>query len=464
MTNWREVEELTLSGTIQAGIFHPSALAPERAAPPPVPPLVPIGENILPLAEIRPFGTEERVVVERRAGRQHIHCRAGHAPAGVVLRWPDRRLPRAYRGQWRLEGQADAVIGVSVVPAGRDAPEVPAARWSDGPVVVPFTTIWGERTLVLTCPAAGGSAQLDVVRLMPEGAGGSGARGTWVWREQDWHADPVAFVRRAEAAGWTELAIQAPAVPDAALVGLAAALAERRIGFRLLDGDPTMAEAEGRVEAVRRFTRLRHWCDDHLAARPLLELDIEPYALPGFAADPKAGWQGWAQTVRAIAETWDGPVAVDLPWWMRRSPEGAAALASARASLHEIIVMAYRTDPQRVLDAAESWLDEAGPPVRIAIETGPVAQEATRFYRRAPRGTLKLSDAGAELLNAPESAGAGQAVFAFARESGTDPAGVSFHGAPSLAAEAERTLVSLLSGWPGFAGFRVHGWEVPHHG
>lgn len=292
----------------------------------------------------------------------------------------------------------------------------------------------------------------------------SEARGTWVWRERDWHGDPLAFARHAAAAGWTELAIQAPARPDAALARLAAALAERKIGFRLLDGDPAMATAEGRAEAVRRFARLRRWCDDHLAARPLLELDIEPYALPGFAADPEAGWQDWARTVQAIAAAWGGPVAVDVPWWMRRSPQGHAALGKARASIREIIVMAYRTDPQLILDAAESWLAEAGPPVRIAIETGPVAQEAERLYRRAPSGTLKLSDAGAELLAAPEAAGPAAFTFALVRETRTDPARISFHGAPSRAAEAERALLPLLSGWPGFAGFRLHGWEVPVHG
>ncbi|WP_336952591.1 hypothetical protein [Sphingobium aromaticivastans] len=477
VTDWREVERLTLFGTIEAGAFRPAALAPERAAAPSLPLLVPIGANLLPLADVRPFGVEERVAVERSGDALLIRCRAGRVPSGVVLRLPDRRLPRAYRGQWRLEGEGDAAIGVDVLPVGEDASAVPAALWKDGRAMIPLTERQGEQVLVLTCPAADASARLDAVTLEPvpfsaprapafAGARGAGfnARGTWVWRERDWHGDPLAFARRAAVAGWTELAIQAPAQPDVALARLAAALAERKIGFRLLDGDPAMATAEGRAEAVRRFARLRRWCDDHLAARPLLELDIEPYALPGFAADPEAGWQDWARTVQAIAAAWGGPVAVDVPWWMRRSPQGHAALGKARASIREIIVMAYRTDPQLILDAAESWLAEAGPPVRIAIETGPVAQEAERLYRRAPSGTLKLSDAGADLLAAPEAAGPAASTFALVRETRTDPARISFHGAPSRAAEAERALLPLLSGWPGFAGFRLHGWEVPVHG
>nr|WP_140404543.1 hypothetical protein [Sphingomonas sp. CDS-1] len=462
MTNWREVERLTLSGTIEAGVFRPAALAPERADAPPLPLLVPIGANILPLADVRPFGTEERVRVERDGNGLRIRCQAGRAPAGAVLRWPDRRLPRTYRGHWRLEGRADAAIGVSALPLRRDAPAIPAAHWTDRPAIIPFTDRQEEQMLVLTCPDRDVSARLDAVTLTPAGAGPNG-RGTWIWREQDWRADPIGFARRAAAAGWTELAIQAPARPDSALARLAAALTERGIGFRLLDGDPGMATAEGRAEAVRRFAHLHRWCDDHLATRPLLELDIEPYALPGFASDP-AGWQGWAESVQAVAQAWGGAVAVDLPWWMRRSPEGAAALETALASIHEIIVMAYRTDPQLILDAAESWLGEAGPPVRIAIETGPVAQEATRLYRRAPSGTLKLSDVGAELLATSEASGPSAAAFALMRENRTDPTRISFHGAPSRAAETERALMPLLSGWPGFAGFRVHGWEVSAHG
>ncbi|AEG51012.1 hypothetical protein Sphch_3417 [Sphingobium chlorophenolicum L-1] len=480
--DWREVERLTLSGTMEADMFRPAAIAPEREAAPPVPLLAPMGVNLLPLADIRPFGIEERVTAERDGEGLRIRCRTGRAAAGLVLRWPDRRLPRGYRGQWRLEGRlegrADTRIGVEILPVGQDASAAPAALRADGPSVLPLADQPGEQALVLICPGTDASAMLDAVILEPvpvNAPGGAGARsgevarsgasdarGTWVWQERDWHGDPSGFARRAAEAGWTELAIQAPAMPDASLARLAAALAEWGIGFRLLDGDPAMATAEGRGGAARRFARLRRWCDDHLAARPLLELDIEPYALPGFAADPVAGWQGWAQTVQAVAGAWGGPVAVDVPWWMRRSSEGAAAIDSARAAIREIIVMAYRTDPQLVLDAAESWLAQDGPPVRIAIETGPVAREATRLYRRAPSGTLRLSDAGAELLAAPQAAGPSDAMFALVRESRTDSARISFHGAPARAVEAERMLAPLLSGWPGFAGFRVHGWEAPH--
>lgn len=463
--NWREVEQVTLSGTLEAGTFHPVSIAPAQPPASPVPMLVPIGEELLPLADIRPFGREERVEIHRVGHQTIIRCRPGQAPAGVLLDWPDRRWPRSFGGLWRLDGQAGANMGISAVRPGEDAPAPPAATWIGGPLTLPVAA-GADQRLVLICPATGASARLDTVTLMPASDRLPDARGSWIWREQDWRADPSGFVRRAAAAGWTELAIQAPARPDAALTHLAAALADQGITFRLLDGDPAMATPDGIGGAMARFAQLRRWCEDHLAVRPVLELDIEPYAHPGFAADPSAGWHAWAEAVRAIAGFWGGAVAVDLPWWMRRSPMASAALEKASPSIAEIIVMAYRTDPQLILDAAEGWLAGAGPPVRIAIETGQVAAEATRTYRRAASGTLRLSDAGAELLGEDAPADPSGAFFALMEESRTDPARISFHGALSRAGEVERTIRPLLAGWPRFAGFRAHGWdatqEKPH--
>ncbi|WP_242128323.1 hypothetical protein [Sphingobium sp. Sx8-8] len=463
VANWRELDQLTLTGTIEEGIFQPRSLAPYQPAAPSPPLLVPLGENILPLAAIRPFGTEDRAQIERGAGGATILCRAGKASAGVILRWPDRRLPAAYHGLWRLAGKTGAAIGIAAVAPGQDASA--QSIWTSDQVQVPLAKLEGEQTLVLICPAAGGSARLEAVMLVPGQAKPTSApRGTWIWRERDWHDDPLAFARTAQAAGWNELAIQAPRQPDAALVRLAAALAARGIGYRLLDGDPHMATPPGLRDAVTRFTRLRHWCDANLTTRPVLELDIEPYALPGFAADPGGGWRAWAETVRAIARTWEGAVSVDVPWWMRRSPEALAAIDSIRPSIRDIVVMAYRTDPQLILDAAESWLGTSGPPIRVAIETGPVAMEASRNYRRADSGTLKLSDSGAELLSSPEISAPDHAMFAQQQENRTDPVRISFHGFPERAAQVEQAITPLLGGWPGFAGFRVHGWDAAVEG
>lgn len=459
MANWRELDQVTLTGTIEEGVFEPRSLEPYRKPGLPLPLLLPLGADILPLAAIRPFGIEERIEVQRDSGGAMILCRPGKAPAGIILRWPDRRMPAGYEGQWTLEGKADNPIGVAAVAAGHDAPA--QSIWVSDPVNVPLADVQGEQTLVLNCPGAGGTARLDAVKLLPARTNPVPApRGTWVWRKQDWHDDPLAFARKAQAAGWNELAVQVPDQPDGALVELAAALATRGIGYRLLDGDPHMATAAGLRDAVTRFTRLRRWCDANLAVTPNLELDIEPYALPGFAADPDRGWLAWAETVHAIAQAWGTPISVDVPWWMERSLQASAALGSIRASIRDIVVMAYRTDPQRIVDAAESWLGGSGPPVRIAIETGPVAVEASRNYRRSRIGTLKLSDAGTELLSAAEASGPDHAMFAQGRESRIDPNLVSFQAVPERALEVERAITPLLAGWSRFAGFRVHGWDA----
>ena len=464
LVDWRETDRLEMHGLLDDGQFKPTSVARSEPPGPAAPLLVPIDEDILPLAQARAFGVEERVDIHRSDGAVAIACRPGNAPAGVILHWPGRRLPRYYSGQWLLDGNSDKPVGLSSVAAGDDAPDASAARWTGGPQVL-ASGGGREQVLVLACPKEGAVASLQSLRLRPDRAGEVPiiSRGTWVWHEQDWSADPAGFARAASAAGWSELAIQLPAVPGRALAQLARALGDKGIALRILDGYPAMATTEGLDAALVRLKLLRRWWDSRVGQGrlPMLELDIEPYGQPGFASDPAGGWQGWARAITTLAQAWGAPVAADVPWWMVQSPEGAAALRAARASLHEVIVMAYRTDPQLILDAAEPWLSITGLPIQVAIETGPVAAEVTRIYRRASRGTLRVGDDGVALLAVTAAAERNDAMFDLVDESVTDPRRVSFQGVPDLARQVEERLLPLLAGWPGFAGFRVHGWRPP---
>ncbi|HKY82936.1 MAG TPA: hypothetical protein VJM09_15870, partial [Sphingobium sp.] len=304
VSNARDADRLVVQGVMEDGRFRPAFVSIPTASGPDVQPLLPLGENLLASASVRAFGIEERVRARKADEGLSITCRAGQAPAGIMISWPDRRMPAGYRGLWVVDGQADRGIGIVPVARGGDASSHPTTMWSGGPLSVAYAPDRAD-TMVFTCPPESASFAVNALRLEPAIGGRKPAlrRGTWVWREQDWHGDPSGFAERAAAAEWTELAIQAPAVPDAALARLAQALAERQITFRLLDGDPAMATPEGLSNALLKLMRLRRWCDRHLRSgmRPMLELDIEPYGAPGLAVDPALAWRGWAKAVIAIS-------------------------------------------------------------------------------------------------------------------------------------------------------------------
>lgn len=121
--------------------------------------------------------------------------------------------------------------------------------------------------------------------------------------------------------------------------------------------------------------------------------------------------------------------------------------------------MAYRTEPQLILDAAEPWL-ATGARVQVAIETGPVANEVTRTYRRAKRGALRLSDGNAKLFQSVQEAAPGEVAYELAVQNIVKGDRVSFFGALDRALEVERKLNPVLKGWTGYNGFRLHGWPM----
>jgi hypothetical protein len=457
---WREAEWIEVHGTMDDGIFRPDSVMITQPSGAASPSLIPLGENIAALARPRPFGVEERVDIRAEGGGIGIDCKPGSAPAGVMLSWPGFRLPAGYHGQWLLTGRSDGNIAVTQIRTGEDAPALPAGYWEGEGLSIAFIE-QHRQTLVLACPAEGASARLDSLMLAPATSSTAAlGRGSWVWREEDWCSDPGGFAEAAAAAGFNELAVQVPAKADAVLAQLIDALEQRGIKMRLLDGDPSMATPAGLEAAVARINELRRWLAKHGAPQSLvLELDIEPYSQPGFAADPDKGWRGWAVAVRKLSAAWGGPVAVDVPWWMQKSSAGILAAQAASSSISEFVVMAYRTDPQLILDAAEPWF-RGGKAVQVAIETGPVAIEATQSYRRATQGTLRLSDRAVELLPTARQTERGEAVYKLEAQTVTQPGRISFHGETDRAIEVERKLSPILQGWPNFRGFRLHGWPL----
>jgi len=453
---WADAETLVLQGMWRDGSFVPKSLSlPDREADWPVAPrLLPLTGNLLPLLRPRIFGVEERAVITAEAGGLHIRCRAGSRPAGIVLEAAGYRLPRNMAARLVLSGKASAAVGLSLIAPGSDVPAPPQTSFSGGLGALPLRP--DASALVVSCPFTAGEIVFEEARIDPFGRPAASC-GSWVWDAAEAIRNPAAFSDKLAALSLGDIAIQPPAEPGD-ILPVVRALSASGIAAHLVEGDPDMIEPEGLARTGDRVRRLR------LAMRGLspgnprvrLELDIEPYGRPAYGRDPAAAWRSWALAVEAIARIWGGPVDVDVPWWMLGAPGGAAALTSARASIGTIVVMAYRTEPQLILEAAEPWL-AMGVPVKIAVEAGEVATEVRRTYRRAPAGELFIRGDRASLHAASMVGVKDATTFLLAGETRTQPDRISFYGRDAERGAAERTILPFLTAWANFRVFRIHG-------
>jgi hypothetical protein len=108
----------------------------------------------------------------------------------------------------------------------------------------------------------------------------------------------------------------------------------------------------------------------------------------------------------------------------------------------------------------------AGKPVRIALESGPVAAETEERFAPAPSGRLAVQKKGGTaraLLLAEEGRIAGAQMFASRGRVTVDPARISFLGDEAPMLRAARELRAAFGAWSSFAGMSYHGigWMEP---
>lgn len=462
-----DAETLVIEGTEDAGAFRPVTVRLPATEAIAHRPLAPLDANLLEHLDLRVFGTKERAHAHRDGAGIALECAAGTQAAGIVLSASKVRLPRRMEARLVLAGNASGNWGISVVQRGDDAPDRAQLDWLGGTARLPISFISGDEEVVVTCPAEQAHAQIESLAVAPASAPGQTTLGTWQWHQADWAGDPAEFAARLQRAALHEVALQMQIADDTivaprALRRLLDELAELGIAARFVEGDPAMATTAGLPEALRRARALRD------AARAMgrdlgpLELDIEPYALPGYGLKPAAAWTRWADAVLALAEAWGGRVVVDVPWWMFEAPGGEQALERVRHVLDAAVVMAYRTDVARLVEASEPWLSwgtHRNLPIKIAIEAGPVADEVQRTYRRAAEGELHLfaADGRVTLQPRPMAPPAGAVAYRFMRESRAAASRVSFCGQDRRRQEVQDASIPILAAWPAFAGFRIHG-------
>ncbi len=200
-----------------------------------------------------------------------------------------------------------------------------------------------------------------------------------------------------------------------------------------------------------------------------VQLDIEPYLLPGFSL-AQGIWRERYLDVLTFARAELGPgMALDLvvpAWWGTHPDWSDGFLNRLDTAGLSLTVMNYHTLPARLLDAAEpflAWGQRAGVPIRMALETGQLSDETRRYYGATENtGDLWLIDVGGTpvlLLLAAPAAGLPGRAFTFADETAVPAATYTFAG--DLARLTE-VLAEVAVHWeraPAFAGIALHGLD-----
>jgi hypothetical protein len=131
--------------------------------------------------------------------------------------------------------------------------------------------------------------------------------------------------------------------------------------------------------------------------------------------------------------------------------------------------MAYRSDPAAIGAITEpllSWGVTAGKPVRIALESGPVAPESEERFRPAATGRLAVRQAEGRphaLLLEQEGQVPDAQMFASQGRATVEPARISFLGDEAQMVRTARQLRAAFGAWSSFQGISYHGisWLTP---
>lgn len=436
------------------------------------PAALPLGANLLRTATRRPYGTEGRAAVRLADTGLSLTCAAGRAPAGLVLEFPDARLPRGANLRLTATHRGDAVP-IDVVRAGADAPgrgrldAASALRTSR----IPIDSALAGRAVavVLPCPPQGAQLHLSDLRLESAADPRATPLTAWAWQPALWRSSPDALLVQAEAKNIRRLHISVEVargqVTDApALARFVRAAAARGIAIDAVEGDPRMVRPDGRTHALARARAIAAY--QRAAAPPerlsTIQYDVEPYLLPEFGADPAATLAAWSTLLRDLAQTLGAPIDAVIPFWLLNTPDGAAALDALAGRLSALTVMAYRTDPALVTVFAEpalAWGRAHDVPVRVALEAGPLADETERLYAAAPAGPLALVESanGAAVIALRTDRRLPNALAPAGPPTLVRAAKISFLGDEAQLRATAAALLPHLSAWPAFAGLSLHG-------
>ncbi len=422
----------------------------------------------------RAFGAEGRAAVVQSAGEATLTCREGTRPAGAIFRPADwRRAGREVRVEYQTSAGLNVLVADSVMHASERSVPLgvldPARRVSWHTVPAGVAANASAVTFTFVCPAS--AATLRVVRVVRTEDARPAVRAAWFWSPSVWRDHPERIFDIQSRLALRTVYIGGALTPGDAygariLAAFVRAANAHDLAVWPVLGDPRHATTAGRERLVREIGAFAAYQRDASPEESLagLQLDIEPYILPEFAAGPRAWLGEYRATIDAAHRAWGRPLNLVMPFWW----SGGAIWPSLRAFLDtmpdaSVTVMDYRTAPWELRHRVEPflrWGNETRHTVQVAVELGEVPDNTQLRFIPAAAGELwEVKVGGTRALLLLDRAGAPKAGRAFRLAfsrivSGGD---VSFRGDWQGMFDASRVLNADFGQWPSFAGLAVHG-------
>jgi hypothetical protein len=455
----------------------------EQARPSSTPPQY--GENLLDRSEALTFGREERATYSSSG---ELSCRPGEFPAGVQfdtgMSWPGNSNAEL---QLQLQGQGEFTLALANVNriateqplelAGFDAPEE-LASLNFGLPLSQDEPFW--QALTVLCPDYEARLALDNLTVLPAVAGESDLprteRSAWLWSPRLWLENPEQLWQIVAAEALTELYITIEVddngeLPFTALAEFMAEAERRQLQVWPVIGDPrdvletSWPALRNRLLSYGRFNGRQ---EEGFKLQGV-QLDIEPYLLPGFRLDPGHWREQYINTV-AFARSVLGPfLNIDLVipvWWGSHPQYGPGFLDRLAPYRVSLTVMNYRTEPLQLLNGADVFLDwgeRHQRPVSIGLEAGSLSDEQLRRYVPDDSGgelwQLPFKSLSLLLLFDGRVSGLQGDAFRFENQRSFPASNLSFEGdlqqMYSVAAYLERHFANRTA----FRGFSFHGLD-----
>lgn len=441
----------------------------------------PIETDLLPHLSMLAFGAEERASVESAGERLTVTCRAGTHPAGIILQTPEWRLPTRLTMTLRLTGRGEGrfTLGLNEIGSEQRGEPFPLGDFSARPegmtqdfaLPLPPDHEGGTLAWTLACPASAATLTLTSLRLMASPRAPKSALAGWAWQPERWQYHSAALLSEATRFGFKQLYVTVPiahgkvAAPGS-LASFIAEAARRGIAIWAVEGDPRAVLPIERMKFVARAAAFARYNASAMPAERLagVQYDVEPYLEPGYALDPASWQRAYVATITALGAAAGMPVEAVLPFWIALDGAARERLLNPLAGrVASIVVMAYRTDPLAIQQFAEpflAWGSGTGTKVRVALESGFIADEIIFHYRPAPQGALWLVPiAGKTALLLLRSPAANPVGPAFAHQHDTTAPGsrVSFLGDRTRLFSLVPKLEEAFRAWSSFNGLALHG-------
>jgi hypothetical protein len=322
-----------------------------------------------------------------------------------------------------------------------------------------------------TVPDAG------VIVPLADFRGDAAKRAAWIWSPAAWLGDAATVWRIADREQLNRVYITVP-VNDLGEVMHAETLStfiasarQKRLDIWAVIGDPrdvlmeNHAALSSRVRAYQRFNQENP--DTPLAG---LQLDIEPYLLPGFSLDPGHWRVQYLSTINLVHTILDGQMAMDLVmpvWWGNHPDWGNQLLQGLLLPDMSLTVMNYRTNEHSLIAGGEpflKWGSRHGIPITMALELGSLGEDEMRrnYVATAGRGQLWLLPVGEHFLlvlfDRPSIGMPGHA-YVQRNEQRFRMSDITFAGRRHDMDQLITVLLANWADWSSFDGMAIHGLD-----